>query len=65
MRSRLCIAAVLVFVLAGVAVAQERVRIVDDPTDTRIPKNSKVYIARASGFEQYWQPLFARRACLF
>jgi len=62
MRSRLCIAAVFVFVLAGVAVAQERVRIVDDPTDTRIPKNSKVYIARASGFEQYLAAAFRKKS---
>jgi len=54
MRSKFRIAAVLVLlVAAGVAVAQERVRVVDDPADLRIPRNSKVYIAPAGGFEQY------------
>ena len=31
--------------------AQEQIQ--TDPTDTRIPKNSKVYIASADGFEHY------------
>ena len=63
MRSKSCIAAVLVLlVAAGAAVAQERVRIVDDPADLRIPINSKVYIAPAGGFEQYLAAAFRKKS---
>ena len=38
---------------AQIALAQTQTEIPLDPTDTRIPRNSKVYIAPADGFEQY------------
>lgn len=63
MRSKFCIAAVLgLLVAAGAVVAQERVRLVDDPADLRIPKNSKVYIAPAGGFEQYLAAAFRKKS---
>jgi len=63
MRSKLCIAAALfLLVAAGAALAQERVRVVDDQTDIRIPRNSRVYIARAGGFEQYLAAAFRKKS---
>jgi len=63
MRSKLRIAAALfLLVAAGAALAQERVRVVDDQTDIRIPRNSRVYIARAGGFEQYLAAAFRKKS---
>ncbi|HEV8139802.1 MAG TPA: hypothetical protein VGP81_08525 [Pyrinomonadaceae bacterium] len=63
MRSKFQMAGVLVLLLAArAAVAQDRVRIVDDPTDLRIPRNSRVYIAPARGFEQYLAAAFRKKS---
>lgn len=63
MRSKFRIAAgIFLLVAAGVAVAQERVRMVDDQADVRIPRDSKVYIARAGGFEQYLAAAFRKKS---
>jgi hypothetical protein len=63
MRSKFRIAAALfLLVAAGAALAQERVRVVDDPTDICIPRNSRVYIARAGGFEQYLAAAFRKKS---
>jgi len=63
MRSKLRIAAALfLLVAAGAALAQERVRVVDDQTDIRIPRNSRVYIARAGGFERYLAAAFRKKS---
>lgn len=45
----------LVWFVAGVhaAVGQSQVQIPTDPADTRIPRNSRVYIVPSGGFEQY------------
>lgn len=55
MRANLRIAAVAVLLMAGAvgAVAQTLVQTPADPADTRIPRDSKVYIVPADGFEQY------------
>jgi len=55
-------AALFLLVAAGAALAQERVRVVDDQTDIRIPRNSRVYIARAGGFEQYLAAAFRKKS---
>ena len=55
MRANFRIAAIAVLLVAGAigAVAQTQVQTPTDPTDVRIPRNSKVYIVPADGFEQY------------
>lgn len=55
MRANFRIAAVAVLLMAGAvgAVAQTLVQTPTDPADTRIPRDSKVYIVPADGFEQY------------
>ena len=45
--------AVLLFAVTVGAVAQTQVQTPTDPTDTSIPRNSKVYIVPADGFEHY------------
>jgi hypothetical protein len=63
MRSKSHVAAVLfLLVVACAAAAQERDRIVDDATDIRIPRNSRVYIAPARGFEQYLAAAFRKKS---
>lgn len=63
MRAEFRIGAVLLLlVAAGAAVAQDRARIVDDPADIRIPRNSRVYIAPAGGFEQYLAAAFRKKS---
>jgi len=63
MCSKFRMAALLVLLLAArAALSQERVRIVDDPTDLRIPRNSRVYIAPARGFEQYLAAAFRKKS---
>lgn len=44
---------VLVIAAAGTVVAHAQVGTPIDATDTRIPRNSKVYIVPSGGFEQY------------
>ena len=55
MRANFRIVAVTVLLLAASvgAVAQTQVQRPTDPTDTSIPRNSKVYIVPADGFEHY------------
>jgi hypothetical protein len=63
MRTKFRIAAIVVLLIAGsVGAAQDRERLVDDPTDTRIPRNSKVYIRPAGGFEQYLAAAFRKKS---
>jgi hypothetical protein len=55
MRANLRTVALAVLVLATVRVAnsQTQPQAPTEPTDTRIPRNSKVYLAPMDGFEQY------------
>lgn len=55
MRANFRIVAVAVLLLAATvgAVAQTQGQTPTDPTDTSIPRNSKVYIVPADGFEHY------------
>lgn len=55
MRANLLIVALAVLVLATgqVANSQNQSQAPTEPTDTRIPRNSKVYLAPMDGFEQY------------
>ena len=55
MRANFRIAAVGLLVVAGAvtAIAQNQVQIPTDPADTRIPRNSRVFIVPSGGFEQY------------
>ena len=55
MRANFRIVAVAILLLANAvgAVAQTQDQISTDPTDTRIPRNSKVYIVPGDGFEHY------------
>ena len=54
MRTLLRLITILVLLIAGAQAtfAQEKVQPPDDPADTRIPRNSKVYIVPNDGFEQ-------------
>ena len=63
MHTKFRIAAVIVLLIAStVGAAQSRERLADDPTDTRIPRNSRVYIAPARGFEQYLAAAFRKKS---
>jgi hypothetical protein len=55
MRANFRIVAVAILLLASAvgAVAQTQDQTSTDPTDTRIPRNSKVYIVPGDGFEHY------------
>ena len=55
MRANFRIVAVAILLVASAvgAAAQTQDQTPTDPTDTRIPRNSKVYIVPADGFEQY------------
>src|SRR5262245_49396455 len=48
--------------VAPIALAQTQIATPIDPTDTRIPRNSKVYIAPAHGFEQYLAAAFRKKS---
>jgi len=63
-RAHLRIVAVLVLLIGGAvaAVAQTKTLAPADPTDTRIPRNSRVYIAPADGFEQYLAAAFRKKS---
>ena len=65
MRPKLRMVTILIFMLlvtGQTAFAQEQAQTATDPTDTRIPKNSKVYIAPADGFEQYLAAAFRKKS---
>ena len=64
MRANFRTAAVTFLIIAGAvgAIAQTQVQIPTDPADTRIPRNSRVYIAPADGFEQYLAAAFRKKS---
>lgn len=65
MRTNLRTAALLVLLLIGTAefaIAQNQAQIPTDPTDIRIPSNSKVYIVPADGFEHYLAAAFRKKS---
>ena len=45
---------------AKAAIAQSELQTPTDPADTRVPRNSKVYIVPADGFEQYLAAAFRK-----
>ena len=64
MRANLRIAAVVILLMTGAvgAFAQTQVQTPTDPSDTRIPRNSKVYIVPADGFEHYLAAAFRKKS---
>ena len=52
----------LLLAAAQIGLAQTQTERPDDPTDTRIPRNAKVYIAPADGFEQYLAAAFRKKS---
>lgn len=59
---RFAVVALLLIVGAVGASAQTRVEIPTDAADLRIPRNSKVYIVPADGFEQYLAAAFRKKS---
>ena len=52
--SRVVFILILILIVgAKAAIAQNQLQTTPDPADTRIPRNSKVYIVPKDGFEQY------------
>lgn len=73
MRTKFRIAAVILLLITGAVSAAgqtgeisatdaTRERLAGDPADTRIPRNSKVYIAPAHGFENYLAAAFRKKS---
>jgi hypothetical protein len=52
----------LLFSVLQIGLAQAQTETRNDPPDTRIPRNSKVYIAPADGFEQYLAAAFRKKS---
>lgn len=62
MRANFRIAAVVILLMAGAVAALAQTQTPTDPTDTRIPRNSKVYIVPGDGFEQYLAAAFRKKS---
>jgi len=69
MRPKLIIAALIIAALGSLSLAHaqvtkstDQISTLTDPTDLRIPRNSKVYIAPADGFEQYLAAAFRKKS---
>jgi hypothetical protein len=52
----------LLFTALQIGLAREQTETRNDPPDMRIPRNSKVYIAPADGFEQYLAAAFRKKS---
>ena len=52
----------LLLAAVQIGLAQTQTEIPNDPTGTRIPRDSKVYIAPADGFEQYLAAAFRKKS---
>lgn len=52
----------MLLAVVQIALAQTQTETPVDVTDTRIPRNSKVYIAPAHGFEQYLAAAFRKKS---
>ena len=65
MRANSRIVFILILMLiagATAAIAQNQLQTPPDPADTRIPRNSKVYIVPTEGFEQYLAAAFRKKS---
>jgi hypothetical protein len=60
--SRIVFMILLLVAGANAVVAQKEVAVPIDPADTRIPRNSKVYIAPMDGFEQYFAAALRKKS---
>lgn len=60
--SRIVAVVILVFLAGGQVVAQNQGQVPTDPSDTRIPRKSRVYTAPSDGFEQYLAAAFRKKS---
>lgn len=58
----LALMTLLLLAAVQIGLAQTQTEIPNDPADMRIPRNAKVYIAPANGFEQYLAAAFRKRS---